>query len=52
MTGAGIIIMVLSVGSVVSLFGYCLCKVFRAPRQQREHLHGFEGDVPDPHRDE
>jgi hypothetical protein len=42
--------MAVSVGSVTLLFGYCLWKVFRTPR--RDHLHGFEGEVPDPHRDE
>lgn len=42
--------MVLSVGSVILLFGYCLWKVCTTPR--REKLHGFEGEVPDPHRDE
>jgi hypothetical protein len=52
MTFAGMIIMGLSVGSVTLLFGFCLWKVFTTPEPQREHLHAFEGEVPDPHRDE
>jgi hypothetical protein len=50
MTTAGWIIMVLSVGSVTLLFVGCLWKVFTTPR--RDQLHGFEGDLPDPRRDE
>lgn len=50
MTTAGAIIMVLSVGLVTLLFGYCLRRVLRTRRPEK--LHGFEGEVPDPHRDE
>lgn len=42
--------MVLSVGSVTLLFGYCLWKVFTT--RPPEKLHGFEGEVPDPHRND
>lgn len=50
MTTGGMIIMVLSVGFVAGLFGFCLWKVCTTP--PREKLHAFEGEVPDPHRDE
>jgi len=41
MTAAGLAIMIVSVGAVVSLFGYCLFRVFTLPREVvEEHLKG------------
>jgi hypothetical protein len=50
MTIGGLIIMVLSVGAVTLLFGFCLWKVVATRRPEK--LHGFEGEVPDPRRDD
>jgi hypothetical protein len=46
MSTGGWIIMVLSVGSVTSLFFWCICKVLSTPGES-EHIHGFEIETPD-----
>ncbi len=38
--------MIMSVGSVTLLFGWCLFKVFTTP-EESEKLHGFELETPD-----
>ncbi|ADE53269.1 hypothetical protein Caka_0243 [Coraliomargarita akajimensis DSM 45221] len=38
--------MALSVGSVVTLFSWCIYKVLSIP-EETEHLHGFEQETPD-----
>lgn len=46
MTLAGLITMLLSVGSVSLLFAWCIFKVLSTPGET-EHLHGFEIETPD-----
>lgn len=46
MTLGGWIVLVLSVGSVCTLFGWCIHKVMTTPGET-EHMHGFEGKTPD-----
>ena len=46
MTSSGWIIMLLSVGTVTSLFAWCIYKVLTSP-EESEKLHGFEIDPPD-----
>lgn len=47
MTTSGLIIMLLSVGTVVSLFGWCLYKVLSQPAEVEEHMHGVDLHTPD-----
>jgi hypothetical protein len=42
----GWIIMLLSVGTVSLLFGWCIWKVLTTPGET-EHIHGFEFETPD-----
>lgn len=46
MTFGGWIVMVVSVGSVLSLFLWCLWRVLRDPKSSG-HIHGFDIDPPD-----
>ena len=47
MTPGGFIVMLVSVGAVTALFGWCIARVLRTP-QETEHLHGtHEGHTPD-----
>lgn len=46
MTPGGWIIMLLSVGSVITLFVWCLYKVLSTP-EEVEKVHGFEMEPPD-----
>lgn len=46
MTIGGWIVMVLSVGSVVVLFAWCLFKIVTTPGET-EKLHGFDTHTPD-----
>lgn len=46
MTLGGWIVMLLSVGSVVILFGWCIYKVITTP-EETERLHGFDRHTPD-----
>ena len=50
MTIGGIITMVISVGGVSLLFGWCLYKVLSTPGET-EHIHGFEFKTPDENGD-
>jgi hypothetical protein len=50
MTSGGLIILFLSVGFVTSLFGFCLFKVLTT--SPKDTLHPYEGEVPDPRRDD
>jgi len=50
MSIGGWIVMSLSVGSVVSLFGWCLWRVLTIP-EETEHLHGFDSHTPDEEND-
>lgn len=43
---SGWLVMLLSIGSVVSLFIWCIYKVLTIP-QETEHVHGFEQEPPD-----
>ncbi|WP_169305280.1 hypothetical protein [Coraliomargarita akajimensis] len=46
MNTSGWMVMALSVGSVVTLFSWCIYKVLSIP-EETEHLHGFEQETPD-----
>ena len=46
MTPGGWLIMLLSVGTVVALFLWCMAKVLISP-QDSEHMHGFSEETPD-----
>ncbi len=46
MTIGGWIILIISVGTVVILFTWCIYKVLSIP-DETEHLHGFEQETPD-----
>jgi|AP86_3_1055499.scaffolds.fasta_scaffold00060_11 hypothetical protein len=46
MNTGGWIIMLLSVGTVSTLFAWCIYKVLSTPGES-EHLHGFEIETPD-----
>lgn len=46
MTAAGFIVMLLSVGSVTLLFGWCVRKVLITPDEAGK-MHGAEGHTPD-----
>ncbi len=46
MTAGGWLIMLVSVGLVLGLFGWCIHKVLTTPGET-EHLHGFEFETPD-----
>lgn len=47
MTLGGWIIMIISVGSVTSLFTWCIHKVLTTPEEEDEKIHGFEIEPPD-----
>ena len=47
MTLGGMIIMLVSVAIVTSLFAWCVYKVFTAPDDPSERMHGFEQETPD-----
>jgi len=49
MTAGGWLILVLSVGSVVILFVWCIYKVLTTPNET-EKLHGFDSQTPDRER--
>lgn len=44
MNTGGWIVMLFSIGSVTTLFAWCLYKVLSTPGET-EHIHGFEQDV-------
>ena len=46
MTLAGWIIMLVSVGSVLGVFIWCIWLVLSTP-EEIEHIHGFEQDITD-----
>lgn len=46
MTTSGWIIMILSLGSVIGLFGWCMYKLLTTP-EETDHLHGFSGQTVD-----
>lgn len=46
MSWGGWTVMLISVGGVVLLFGWCIWKVLTT-KGETEHLHGFEVDPPD-----
>ena len=46
MTTAGLLVMLLSVGTVVSLFTWCVWKVLSTPHEA-EKLHSLEFETPD-----
>lgn len=50
MTTPGLIVMLLSVGTVVYLFGWCIWKVLTTPHET-EKLHGTDFETPDIRQD-
>lgn len=46
MTTAGLLVMLLSVGIVVSLFSWCIWKVLTTPHET-EKIHGTDFETPD-----
>jgi hypothetical protein len=46
MTTSGLIVMLLSVGIVVSLFSWCIWKVLSTPHET-EKIHGVDFHTPD-----
>jgi hypothetical protein len=50
MTTGGWIVLILSIGSVTTLFGWCIWKVLSIP-DETEKLHGFEFETPDREKD-
>lgn len=50
MTSAGLLVMLLSVGIVVSLFSWCIWKVLTTPNEA-EKVHGLEMETPDIKKD-
>jgi len=46
MTSAGLLVMLLSVGTVTALFGWCVWKVLITP-QETEKVHAVELHTPD-----
>ena len=46
MTTSGLIVMLLSVGTVTVLFGWCIYKVLSTPHET-ENVHGVEFHPPD-----
>ena len=46
MTTAGLLVMLFSVGTVVSLFGWCIWKVLSTPIETKR-IHGVEFETPD-----
>ena len=50
MTTAGLLVMLLSVGTVTLLFGWCIWKVLTTPNET-ERIHGVEFETPDIRRD-
>ncbi len=46
MTTSGLIVMLLSVGIVVSLFSWCIWKVLTTPHET-EKIHGVDFHTPD-----
>lgn len=49
MSFSGWVILIVSVGSVTTLFLWCLWKVLSTPGES-SHLHGFEVETPDEER--
>lgn len=46
MTTSGLLVMLLSVGTVTLLFGWCVFKVLTTPNET-EKVHGVEFETPD-----
>lgn len=46
MTTSGFIVMLISVGTVTVLFGWCIWKVLTTPNES-EHLHAVDLHTPD-----
>ena len=46
----GWIILIVSVGTVTTLFSWCIYKVITTPGET-EHMHGLEMEVPDEKKD-
>lgn len=47
MTTSGLIIMLFSIGTVVTMFGLCVYKVLTQPAEQEDHIHGVDLHTPD-----
>ncbi len=51
MTSAGLLVMLFSVGTVATLFGWCIWKVLTTPNET-QRIHSLEFETPDVHRDD
>ncbi len=51
MTSAGLLVMLFSVGTVASLFGWCIWKVLTTPNET-QRIHSLEFETPDVHHDD
>ena len=51
MTTAGLLVMLFSVGTVATLFGWCIWKVLTTPNET-QRIHSLEFETPDVHRDD
>ena len=51
MNTGGWIILMLSIGTVSTLFVWCITKVLSTPGET-EHMHGFDVDTPDQREDD
>lgn len=47
MTTSGLIIMLFSIGTVVTMFSLCVYKVLSQPAEQEKHVHGVDLHTPD-----
>jgi len=47
MTLGGWIVMLISVGTISSLFAYCIYQVLTEKQPEEHHHHGFESKTPD-----
>ena len=47
MTLGGWLVMIVSVGTVTSLFSWCIYKVMTEDKLEDKHIHGLELETPD-----
>lgn len=51
MTSAGLLVMLFSVSTVATLFGWCIWKVLTTPNET-QRIHSLEFETPDVHHDD
>ena len=50
MQPAGLFVMIASIGTVATLFAWCIWKVLTTPAAEVDHLHGTDFETPDVER--